>query len=151
GARARLYTMTHRAVHSKFMMIDDRWMTIGSANANVRSFELDSELNISIADPALVIAFRRRLWAHNLGLPEATIAAWSAGEFLARWDGVATANAGKGLDAMDGEGVVRFDHTTVPGVHHGSIPDALVRLDLEPPGRLFAGPVPEGQDTIRLA
>jgi len=36
--------MVHRAVHSKFLMIDDRWMTIGSANANVRSFELDSEV-----------------------------------------------------------------------------------------------------------
>jgi hypothetical protein len=25
---------------------DDKWMCVGSANANVRSFELDSELNV---------------------------------------------------------------------------------------------------------
>jgi len=32
AARARLYTMTNRAVHAKFVMLDDGWMTIGSAN-----------------------------------------------------------------------------------------------------------------------
>ncbi len=34
-------------IHSKLMMVDDRFMTIGSANATNRSFGLDSELNAS--------------------------------------------------------------------------------------------------------
>ena len=34
-------------VHSKIMIIDDRFMTIGSANLNYRSMRLDRELNIS--------------------------------------------------------------------------------------------------------
>ncbi|HEX9821350.1 MAG TPA: phospholipase D-like domain-containing protein [Methylomirabilota bacterium] len=151
GARARFYTMVHRAVHSKFLMIDDRWMTIGSANANVRSFELDSELNVSIGDAPLVTAFRRRLWAHNLGVPEATVAGWSLAEFLPRWDAVAAANAPKALDLMDGEGVLRFDHTTNPGQRHGSVPDAVARLDLAPPSHVFFGIIPDGQTTVRLA
>jgi len=54
-------------------------MTIGSANANARSFELDSELNVSIADAALVAGFRQRLWAYNLGVPEATVGGWNPG------------------------------------------------------------------------
>lgn len=34
-------------VHSKVMIIDDRFMTIGSANTNNRSMGLDSELNVA--------------------------------------------------------------------------------------------------------
>lgn len=151
GARARFYTMTHRAVHSKFVMVDDHWMTIGSANANVRSFELDSEINVSIADAALVTAFRRRLWAHNLGVPEATVAGWTLAEFLPRWDAVAAANAGKAPALMDGEGVVAYDHTVNHGVRHGSVPDAIARLDLAVPGHLFAGPLRSGDPSISLA
>ncbi|HEX9821349.1 MAG TPA: phospholipase D-like domain-containing protein [Methylomirabilota bacterium] len=151
GARARFFTLANRAVHSKLLMVDDRMMTLGSANASVRSFELDSELNVSVADPVLVTGFRRRLWAHNLGVPEGTIAGWSAAEFIPRWDAVAAANAPRALDLMDGEGVVRFDHTANRGVRHTTLPDALARLDLASPGLLFAGPIPAGQRTIRLA
>ena len=153
GSRARLYTMKNRAVHSKFLMVDDKWMTIGSANANVRSFELDSEINLSIADMPLVTGFRHRLWAHNLGIPAATIAGWQASEFIARWDAVAAVNAGRlgALDTMEGEGVLAFDYHAAPGTRHFSIPDALARLDWEPPGHVFAGPAPAPGTPIRLA
>lgn len=147
GSRARLYTMMNRAVHSKFLLVDDKWMTIGSANANVQSFELDSELNIAIADDKLVADFRRRLWAHNLGTTETAIARWAARDFLAAWDAVANANkvfarSSGDWHKMSGEGILPFDYRTTKGKSHGSIPDAMANLDMLPDGGIFAGDKP---------
>jgi N-acetylmuramoyl-L-alanine amidase len=133
GARAAIYTMTYRAVHSKFLLADDRYMTIGSANANERSFQLDSELNVAIDDSKLTAGFRRKLWAHNLGLPEATVGAWAIGDFVAQWDTVATANSALASSpaSMAGEGVVRFDYTRATGTSHAYIPDWLADADAD--------------------
>jgi phosphatidylserine/phosphatidylglycerophosphate/cardiolipin synthase-like enzyme len=151
GARVRLYTMKNRAMHSKFVMVDDKWMSIGSANANVRSFELDSELNLSIAEPALVSDFHRRLWAHNLGVAQSVVSSWAVSDFLSRWDAVATANHALALQDMAGEGVIPFDYRAAPGQRRGSIPDSLAQLEFAPDGHLFAGAIPNGDTTIRLA
>ncbi len=48
--------------HSKVMVIDDNYFTIGSANLNARSFSTDTELNIGVADPAGAQRLRTRLW-----------------------------------------------------------------------------------------
>jgi phosphatidylserine/phosphatidylglycerophosphate/cardiolipin synthase-like enzyme len=135
GSRARVYTMTGRAVHSKVVLADDRYACIGSANANDRSFELDSELNIAIDDAPLVRTWRQRLWSHNLGVAAGTVDRWQVAEYLTAWDKVAMANrvlesAGR-IDEMDGEGVVPYDWRTSPGARHGSIPDALAHLDFD--------------------
>lgn len=53
-------------VHSKVMIIDDEWLTIGSANANPRSFYLDNELNIAIQDKDLAKQMRLDLWKEHL-------------------------------------------------------------------------------------
>jgi hypothetical protein len=151
GSRVRLYTMKNRAVHSKFVMVDDRWMSIGSANANVRSFDLDSEMNLSIAEPSLVGDFRLRLWSHNLGIDPTGIAKWRASDFLAQWDAVAASNQALKPQNMAGEGIIPFDYRVAPGKKHGSIPDSLAQLDFAPDGRLFAGPIPGGGGMIRLA
>ena len=143
GARARIYTMVRRAVHSKFMLVDDQWMTIGSANANTRSFELDTELNVAIDDPSLTKDFRVRLWAHNLGKPLSDPRSWAPADFLTQWDQVADAN---GLllatpQDMAGEGIIRMDYTKVRGKKHLSIPDALAKYDATPEDPRFAGMV----------
>ena len=129
AGRSGFYSMTNRAVHSKFVMVDDLWMTIGSANANGRSFELDSELNLQIGENPLSKAFRARLWAHNLGVPIATAGGWKPGNFLAEWNAVAIANRGLDAKAMAGEGVIPFDYAAAKGKSHGSLPDALVDLE----------------------
>jgi N-acetylmuramoyl-L-alanine amidase/phosphatidylserine/phosphatidylglycerophosphate/cardiolipin synthase-like enzyme len=131
GSRAAIYTMAGRAVHSKFALADDRYMTIGSANANDRSFELDSELNVAVDDAELTSAFRRRLWAHNLGVAEATVAAWSTADFIPQWDVVAAANAALAIPSMSGEGVVRWDYTTATGTSHPLIPNYLAETDAD--------------------
>jgi phosphatidylserine/phosphatidylglycerophosphate/cardiolipin synthase-like enzyme len=54
--------------HSKVVIVDDVFAVIGSANANARSFGLDSELDIAWHEPASVHSFRLQLWAGILGM-----------------------------------------------------------------------------------
>ena len=135
GARAGIYFMWNRSVHSKMLLADDRMMSIGSANANVRSFELDSELNVTIDDRSWVRAARERMWAHNLGIPASTVRTWRVGDFLARWNTVAANNdvvGTTGFDKMTGEAVLEFPWSRIPGSPSPVVPDYLVRLDFGP-------------------
>jgi phosphatidylserine/phosphatidylglycerophosphate/cardiolipin synthase-like enzyme len=50
-------------VHAKVGIVDDSWMTIGSANLNEHSLFNDTEMNVVIRDPALIRDTRLRLWA----------------------------------------------------------------------------------------
>ncbi|MEO8847439.1 MAG: VTT domain-containing protein, partial [Casimicrobiaceae bacterium] len=60
-------------VHSKLMIVDDDFLTLGSANLSERSLSLDTECNIAIearGDPrisAAIVALRTRLLAEHLG------------------------------------------------------------------------------------
>jgi len=125
-----VYTMSHRFVHSKFILIDDRAFSLGSANANPRGFQLDTELNVLVEDPEAAKAFRLRLWAHDLGQSQSVVAGWTVANFLAKWKTVADANLKlekkKPVD-MTGEGVIPFDYKTIPG-RRGNIPDVLTEL-----------------------
>lgn len=53
--------------HSKIILCDDRFFSIGSANANGRGFTKDGELNISAIAPEQAKALRQRLWGEHLG------------------------------------------------------------------------------------
>ncbi|MHB1468538.1 MAG: phospholipase D-like domain-containing protein [Solirubrobacteraceae bacterium] len=53
-------------VHAKVGIVDDRWLTIGSANLNEHSFFNDTEMNIVTCDPALARETRLRLWSEHL-------------------------------------------------------------------------------------
>ncbi len=53
-------------VHAKVGIVDDHWMTIGSANLNEHSLFNDSEMNVLVCDRALVRQTRLRLWAEHL-------------------------------------------------------------------------------------
>jgi phosphatidylserine/phosphatidylglycerophosphate/cardiolipin synthase-like enzyme len=56
-------------VHSKAAVVDDTWMTIGSANLNEHSLFNDTEANVVIRDPELVREVRLRLWEEHLERP----------------------------------------------------------------------------------
>ena len=56
-------------VHAKIGIVDDRWLTIGSANLNDHSFFNDSEVNVVTVDEELARETRLRLWAEHLELP----------------------------------------------------------------------------------
>jgi phosphatidylserine/phosphatidylglycerophosphate/cardiolipin synthase-like enzyme len=53
-------------VHAKIAIVDDCWLTIGSANLNEHSFFNDSEMNLIVCDPELARETRLRLWAEHL-------------------------------------------------------------------------------------
>jgi phosphatidylserine/phosphatidylglycerophosphate/cardiolipin synthase-like enzyme len=53
-------------VHAKIGIVDDRWLTIGSANLNEHSLFNDTELNVVTCDPELARGTRLRLWAEHL-------------------------------------------------------------------------------------
>jgi len=55
-------------VHAKVAVVDDRWLTVGSANLNEHSLFNDTEMNVVSCDPELARATRLRLWAEHLEL-----------------------------------------------------------------------------------
>jgi phosphatidylserine/phosphatidylglycerophosphate/cardiolipin synthase-like enzyme len=55
-------------VHAKIGIIDDNWLTIGSANLNEHSLFNDTEMNIVTHDSELARETRLRLWAEHLEL-----------------------------------------------------------------------------------
>ena len=57
-------------VHSKICIVDDRWLTIGSANLNERSMFNDSEVNVVTLDEGLARSTRLRLWEEHLETSE---------------------------------------------------------------------------------
>lgn len=53
-------------VHAKIMIVDDVWLTVGSANINDRGFRSEGELNLVVVDESLAAELRRRLMAEHL-------------------------------------------------------------------------------------
>jgi phosphatidylserine/phosphatidylglycerophosphate/cardiolipin synthase-like enzyme len=59
-------------VHSKLLIVDDKWITIGSANTDKNGFKDSTEVNIGITSGQLSKELRTRLWCEHLGLLEKT-------------------------------------------------------------------------------
>jgi phosphatidylserine/phosphatidylglycerophosphate/cardiolipin synthase-like enzyme len=60
-------------VHAKIGIVDDRWLTIGSANLNEHSLFNDTEMNVVTHDQALAKTTRLKLWSEHLEQPTAEI------------------------------------------------------------------------------
>ena len=56
-------------VHAKVGIVDDEWLTVGSANLNDHSLFNDTEVNVVTHDRRLAAETRLRLWAEHLELP----------------------------------------------------------------------------------
>jgi phosphatidylserine/phosphatidylglycerophosphate/cardiolipin synthase-like enzyme len=56
-------------VHAKIGIVDDEWLTIGSANLNEHSLFNDTEMNLVAHDSSLARHTRLRLWAEHLERP----------------------------------------------------------------------------------
>jgi phosphatidylserine/phosphatidylglycerophosphate/cardiolipin synthase-like enzyme len=54
-------------IHSKLMLVDDHFITLGSANLNKRSMVGDSELNIACAEHPFAMAARQKVWGNLAG------------------------------------------------------------------------------------
>jgi phosphatidylserine/phosphatidylglycerophosphate/cardiolipin synthase-like enzyme len=53
-------------VHAKVGIIDDTWLTVGSANLNEHSLFNDTEVNLVTDDAALARTIREQLWTEHL-------------------------------------------------------------------------------------
>lgn len=80
-------------VHSKIMIVDDKWVTIGSANTNPRSFWVDSEVNLLVRDDQVAKELRKALWKEHLQVSDKDLDESSIGKrrltFLGMWKAVA--------------------------------------------------------------
>ncbi|MBV8259333.1 MAG: phospholipase [Actinobacteria bacterium] len=72
-------------VHAKIGIVDDRWLTLGSANLNEHSLFNDTEVNVVLHDEELARATRLRLWAEHLERPEEEVAGDPARVFDEIW------------------------------------------------------------------
>jgi phosphatidylserine/phosphatidylglycerophosphate/cardiolipin synthase-like enzyme len=72
-------------VHAKIGIVDDRWLTLGSANLNEHSLFNDTEMNVVAHDPSLAKALRIRLWSEHLGCSAEEVDGDPAGVFDERW------------------------------------------------------------------
>jgi phosphatidylserine/phosphatidylglycerophosphate/cardiolipin synthase-like enzyme len=54
-------------IHAKIGIVDDGWLTVGSANLNEHSLFNDTELNVVTCDAELARATRLDLWREHLG------------------------------------------------------------------------------------
>jgi phosphatidylserine/phosphatidylglycerophosphate/cardiolipin synthase-like enzyme len=57
-------------VHSKLLIVDDKWITIGSANIDKNGFKDSTEVNVGITSIPLAKQLRKRLWVEHTGLLE---------------------------------------------------------------------------------
>ncbi len=68
------FTYRPTYVHAKVAIIDDEWLTVGSANLNNRGLVTDSEINAVVRDPVIARDLRIDLWAEHLALPRDEVA-----------------------------------------------------------------------------
>ena len=61
-------------IHAKVGIIDDEWLTVGSANLNNRGMILNSQVNAVMCNAELARDMRIRLWAEHLALPRDAVA-----------------------------------------------------------------------------
>jgi phosphatidylserine/phosphatidylglycerophosphate/cardiolipin synthase-like enzyme len=79
-------------IHSKIMIVDDRWVTVGSANIDKNGFRDSSELNLGLTSPKLAKELRSRLWQEHLQDNNDAAGARDFGEGFAAWEILASDN-----------------------------------------------------------
>ena len=95
-------------VHAKLMIIDDVWLTVGSANLNDRGFTYESEINAVMLDRRDARSLRLRLMAEHLGIPKEEAEA-QLGDVTAAfdlWEARARENAAARSEGRQAQGFV---------------------------------------------
>ena len=96
GSKLGLFTLERNDkklvyVHSKLLIIDDKFASIGSANCNPRSFKMDTELDFVWFNEAVAQKLRIDLWKEVLGNPSG-LDSWKPAEFITKWTEIAKKN-----------------------------------------------------------
>jgi phosphatidylserine/phosphatidylglycerophosphate/cardiolipin synthase-like enzyme len=53
--------------HAKLLIVDDRYLSVGSCNMHDRGYQYEGEINLAVVDPPWVAARRLDLWREHLG------------------------------------------------------------------------------------
>ncbi len=72
-------------VHAKVGIVDDRWLTVGSANLNAHSLLNDTEMNVVTDDGELAWDTRVRLWSEHLQIDRSAVEALAPHEVVDRY------------------------------------------------------------------
>jgi phosphatidylserine/phosphatidylglycerophosphate/cardiolipin synthase-like enzyme len=80
-------------VHAKIGIVDDRWLTLGSANLNEHSLFNDTEANVVTCDPSAARQTRLRLWSEHLQRPLSEVAGPAARVVDELWKPIAEEQA----------------------------------------------------------
>jgi phosphatidylserine/phosphatidylglycerophosphate/cardiolipin synthase-like enzyme len=99
-------------VHSKAAVIDDGWLTVGSANLNEHSLFNDTEANVVVRDRTLAREVRLRLWEEHLELPRGELEGDPARVFDELWKPLAEER----LERRRRDGWADGKLTLLPGV-----------------------------------
>jgi phosphatidylserine/phosphatidylglycerophosphate/cardiolipin synthase-like enzyme len=103
-------------VHAKVGVVDDAWLTVGSANLNEHSLFNDTEMNVVTHDPALARDTRLRLWAEHLEQPVEDIAGEPADIVDSRWKPISAEQ----LDRLESGRPLMHRIVRLPGVSRRS-------------------------------
>jgi phosphatidylserine/phosphatidylglycerophosphate/cardiolipin synthase-like enzyme len=126
GLRNKLAAERYREIyiHSKLLLIDDGFFTLGSANLNQRSMASDSEINVATDNPKAAADLRRRVWGlHTGGAEKCSPAGNSDGEIanaFKQWEETLRSNAEKMLGGAELKGfLIPFHDTRSTSVRAG--------------------------------
>jgi phosphatidylserine/phosphatidylglycerophosphate/cardiolipin synthase-like enzyme len=100
-------------VHAKVGIVDDRWLTVGSANLNAHSLLNDTEMNVVTDSSELARDTRLRLWAEHLEVDASAIAGDEPATVIdQRWRPIAAEQ----LDRMEAGEPATHRLVALPGV-----------------------------------
>jgi len=77
-----LYEYQPTMMHAKVLVVDGVWSTFGSANFDNRSFELNDELNVAVADQALAARFLQDFKQDLTRSQQLTLETWRKRPFI---------------------------------------------------------------------
>ena len=75
-AGVRIYEYTPTTLHTKIMIVDGLWSSVGSTNFDNRSFRLNDEANLNVYDSAFAQQLTRTFEAAKRHTREITLEAW---------------------------------------------------------------------------
>jgi phosphatidylserine/phosphatidylglycerophosphate/cardiolipin synthase-like enzyme len=99
-------------VHAKIGIVDDRWLTVGSANLNSHSLFNDTELNVVTLDPRVARDTRLRLWSEHLESPVEAIDGDPTDVFERYWEAISEEQ----LERIENEQPLTHRLVKLPGV-----------------------------------
>jgi cardiolipin synthase len=83
-AGIEIYEYQPGLLHSKTMVVDGRWATVGSTNLDHRSFALNDELNVAVYDAGFAASIERAFTADVATAKRMTYEGWQARGLKAR-------------------------------------------------------------------